>query len=437
MDHVVLKVYDLSQGMASQLSTALLGRQIDGIWHTGVQVFGREYYFGGGICSDPPGLTPYGVPVQEHDLGQTNKTQQEFITFLSSISSRFTMQTYHLLDNNCNNFSDQCCIFLIEKHIPQHILDLPSIAMNSPLGPFIRPAIDSMQSAIQQQSMGHEVSLPSNAGPTDTSNPPTTNFNAASSTASTSSSVSHEYCSTPITLSKGNLSAISRKLEQFLPDFSDFNDVPSLVAICIDGISLPKAFPALDMLRILVLENTDNAEEFASAYPLLIERYIIDEDSPDSACMMALRGGVNCLVYESCAQILCEEETSKSLTKAILNALTREKPQVIKTAALLAYNFVGAHPRHPNTVPKLCEDVYSKLTFALMKKINKQVPLPTDEARLILQTLVILADYYPAILVMIKVLKPGLEVYRNKDVCRDPQVLLAANQLSQLIPPSS
>ena len=38
---VVLHVYDLSQGMARQFSTMLLGRQFDGIWHTGVYVYGR------------------------------------------------------------------------------------------------------------------------------------------------------------------------------------------------------------------------------------------------------------------------------------------------------------------------------------------------------------------------------------------------------------
>lgn len=38
---VSLRVYDLSRGMARQLSPALLGKQIDGIWHTGVLVYGQ------------------------------------------------------------------------------------------------------------------------------------------------------------------------------------------------------------------------------------------------------------------------------------------------------------------------------------------------------------------------------------------------------------
>ena len=65
MGHAVqLCVYDLSMGMARQFSPGLLGKQIDGIWHTGVVVYGTEYYFGGGICSCPANRSPYGTPIR-------------------------------------------------------------------------------------------------------------------------------------------------------------------------------------------------------------------------------------------------------------------------------------------------------------------------------------------------------------------------------------
>ena len=51
---VEIHLYDLSQGMARQFSPMFLGKQIDGIWHTGIVVYGREYYFGGGICQSLP-----------------------------------------------------------------------------------------------------------------------------------------------------------------------------------------------------------------------------------------------------------------------------------------------------------------------------------------------------------------------------------------------
>lgn len=38
---IELAVYDLSNGLAAQMSQAILGQYIEGIWHTGVIVFNR------------------------------------------------------------------------------------------------------------------------------------------------------------------------------------------------------------------------------------------------------------------------------------------------------------------------------------------------------------------------------------------------------------
>ena len=46
---VELLVYDLSNGMAKNLSMAMTGKYIAGIWHTSVIVYGKEYAFGQGI----------------------------------------------------------------------------------------------------------------------------------------------------------------------------------------------------------------------------------------------------------------------------------------------------------------------------------------------------------------------------------------------------
>lgn len=45
--------------------------------------------------------------------------------FLKDISSRFTQETYHVFEHNCNNFTNECAHFLLGKGIPDDIVNLP------------------------------------------------------------------------------------------------------------------------------------------------------------------------------------------------------------------------------------------------------------------------------------------------------------------------
>ncbi|KAI3865239.1 hypothetical protein MKX03_012829 [Papaver bracteatum] len=146
---VMLNVYDLSQGLARQLSTTFLGRAIEGIWHTGIVIFGSEYYFGGGIQHSPVGTTPYGKPISELDLGVTHVPKEIFEEYLQEISPRYTAETYNLLRHNCNNFSNEVAQFLVGTNIPDYILDLPNDVLSSPMGAMILPMIQQLETTLK------------------------------------------------------------------------------------------------------------------------------------------------------------------------------------------------------------------------------------------------------------------------------------------------
>lgn len=140
---VKLYIYDLSQGMARQMSMSLTGRQIDGIWHTSVVVYGHEFYYGQGIFASAPGTTLHGRPVDILDMGETYLPEDVFIEYIDSLRPVYSPEKYHLLDNNCNNFTNDVCQFLTGRAIPSYITGLPADFLQSPFGQSLRPMIDS------------------------------------------------------------------------------------------------------------------------------------------------------------------------------------------------------------------------------------------------------------------------------------------------------
>uniref|UniRef100_A0A8B9PVY3 palmitoyl-protein hydrolase n=1 Tax=Apteryx owenii TaxID=8824 RepID=A0A8B9PVY3_APTOW len=99
---VKLYVYDLSKGMARRLSPLMLGKQLDGIWHTSIIVHKDEFFYGsGGISSCAPGGTLLGPPDSVVDLGNTEVTEEIFLEYLSSLGeSMFRNLTSLILRKN-------------------------------------------------------------------------------------------------------------------------------------------------------------------------------------------------------------------------------------------------------------------------------------------------------------------------------------------------
>ena len=133
---VKLHVYDLSGGMAKAMSAQFLGIQIDLVPHTGIVVFGKEYFYSGGIQSLPPDAfgKQFMPPCQTVTLGKTEVPEELFKEFLETIGDDFTAANYNLMKHNCNHFTEECSTFLLGVSIPAFIRELPDKVMATPMG---------------------------------------------------------------------------------------------------------------------------------------------------------------------------------------------------------------------------------------------------------------------------------------------------------------
>jgi len=126
---VHLLVYDLSQGLARQMSAGLLGFQLDAIYHTSIKLKGREYVYDGNVVSIIPGTSHLGRPMQEIYLGKTELPMEVIEEYLDSLREIYTVEAYDLWRHNCNNFSNDLAMFLLGKGIPNHIANMPQAVL--------------------------------------------------------------------------------------------------------------------------------------------------------------------------------------------------------------------------------------------------------------------------------------------------------------------
>lgn len=89
---VHLLVYDLSQGLARQMSMGLLGFQLDAIYHTSIELDGREYVYDGNVVAITPGSSHLGQPMQRLLLGKTELPMEVIEPYLDSLREIYTVQ---------------------------------------------------------------------------------------------------------------------------------------------------------------------------------------------------------------------------------------------------------------------------------------------------------------------------------------------------------
>lgn len=145
---ITLYMYDISNGLAKQWSWLLLGQSFEGIWHTGVVVEwpgqSVEFWFGGQIFQSRPATTPFGQPVHRRVIGYTYKLREEACQYIGrNLCSEFTRDNYDVITHNCNHFSDKFMMFLNHEHIPDEVLKLPEMVMETITVKMLRPLLNS------------------------------------------------------------------------------------------------------------------------------------------------------------------------------------------------------------------------------------------------------------------------------------------------------
>merc|ERR1712232_23529 len=101
-----------------------------GAFHSGVEVYGREWSFGLTEC-DGSGIT-WCTPGQHPDhhfretlaMGCTRLSAREVVQVIKEMELEWTGRSYRLLTRNCHNFSDAFCERLGVSSMPSWVNDL-------------------------------------------------------------------------------------------------------------------------------------------------------------------------------------------------------------------------------------------------------------------------------------------------------------------------
>ena len=153
-------LYDLSRGLARQLSLQLVGQHFEYIPHTSLVIDGRiEYFFAGhgpGIHSVVPGTTHYGTPIEKRKLGKAEMDIDTIIELLDSLREVYHAGAYDLFEMNCNNFtSDFASLLGLDKQYPRSILDIPRQFQSTPMGRMIMGSMNGVPASGQPVNLNN------------------------------------------------------------------------------------------------------------------------------------------------------------------------------------------------------------------------------------------------------------------------------------------
>ncbi|CAO3675139.1 unnamed protein product [Umbelopsis ramanniana] len=96
-----------------------------GIFHSGVEVNGREYCYGGhpydfsGVFVVEPKVGPPGVLFKQSiNMGYIDLDEDKITELIQTLSGEYSGNSYNLLNRNCNHFTADLCNRLTGKTVP-------------------------------------------------------------------------------------------------------------------------------------------------------------------------------------------------------------------------------------------------------------------------------------------------------------------------------
>lgn len=164
---VTLCMYDLSNGLAAQMSAQILGVHFDAIWHTSIVVFDTEFYFDGGVgiaACQPPFTSRFGRPIRQ----VRHSTRVDRATFLNWVESigqvKYGPGDYDMIRRNCNHFSEDALMFLASETLPDTVSHMIPRLLATPQGRMMLPMLG--------QGAPSAGPPPSRGAPASSSQPP-------------------------------------------------------------------------------------------------------------------------------------------------------------------------------------------------------------------------------------------------------------------------
>jgi len=126
-NQVLVNVYEVNGFKHMHKLTALKEAPIGGAMHAGVEVYGREWSYGGGagsgsgIVCDMPRTNKQHRFRETIVLPQTPLTQSQVVHVIGSLLERWPAEEYHWLHRNCLAFANELCELLGVGRLPAWI----------------------------------------------------------------------------------------------------------------------------------------------------------------------------------------------------------------------------------------------------------------------------------------------------------------------------